>query len=69
MFQQDLFLDTYNLKGNIVDITMSHQTSNVFDTVAENATNTNDKFDNVQLIMLVLGVVFRSVFCHVSGEL
>ena len=26
---------------------MSHQTSNVFDTVAENATNTNDKFDNV----------------------
>ena len=26
---------------------MSHQTSNVFDTVAENATNANDKFDNV----------------------
>ena len=28
---------------------MSHQTNNVFDTVAENATNANDKFDNVVL--------------------
>ena len=26
---------------------MSHQTNNVFDTVAENATNDNDKFDNI----------------------
>ena len=30
---------------------MSHQTSNVFDTVAENATNANDKFDNVDIVL------------------
>ena len=42
-----VIIDTYNLKSNIVDIIMTHQTNTVLDAVAENATNNKDKFDNI----------------------